>query len=91
MWAGMSSGPSPSCYVGWIAVGRQLGGELFQIAADGRIGVLADDERCARVVDEDVTEPLVDLRPLDDLLDLPRELVGSTAAGLDRQMLSVDH
>ena len=40
---------------------------------------------------KDVTETLVDLRPLGDLLDLTRELVGSAAAGFDRQMLSVDH
>ena len=41
-----------------IAVGHQIGGELFQIVANGRIGVLADDQRCARVVDEQVAEPL---------------------------------
>ena len=40
---------------GWIAVGHQFGGELFQIVTNGRIGVLADDERCAGVVNEDVS------------------------------------
>ena len=39
-----------------IAVGRQFRGEVFQIAADGWIGVLADDQRCAGVMDEQMAE-----------------------------------
>ena len=61
MWAGISSGPSLSCCERRIAVGRQIGGELFQVAADGWIGVLADDERRAGVMDEQVAEAAVDL------------------------------
>ena len=66
-----------------IAVGRQIGGELFQIAANGRIGVLADDQRGARVVDEKVAKAADDLGSLDGLLNLPRELIGAATAGLD--------
>ncbi len=37
-----------------IAIGNESGGEVLEIATDGRIGVLADDERSARVFQEDV-------------------------------------
>ena len=40
-----------------IAVGHQIGCELFQIVANGRIGVLADDQRRARVMDEQEANP----------------------------------
>ena len=91
MCAGISSGPSLSCSNDGSPSGARFGGEVFQIVANGRIGVLADDQRGARVVNENVAETLDDLRSLDGLLDLSRELVRSAPAGLDRQMLSVDH
>jgi hypothetical protein len=72
-----------------ITVGHQLGRELFQVTANRRIRVLADDQRCARMVDEEVTETLVNPRSFDSLLNLSRDLVSSAAPGFDRQLLPV--
>ena len=54
-----------------IAIGDQSGGENLKIAADRRIGVLADNQRRTRVLQEDVTQATVDSRPTNDLLDGP--------------------
>ena len=40
----------------WITVGHEGGGELFEVVADGWIGVLANDQGGARVVDEHVAQ-----------------------------------
>ena len=53
-----------------IAVGDQSCGKQLQIAPNGRIGVLADNQRRTRVQQEDVAEPAADPRPSDGLLDL---------------------
>jgi hypothetical protein len=42
-------------------------------------------------MDEQMTEPEVTLRSLDDLVDLSRKLVRSAAAGFDCKLFSVDH
>ena len=72
-----------------IAIGHQAAREMLEIAAHGRVGVFADDQRCARVMDEQMTEPLDQPGSLDDLLDLTSDLDSSTAACLDRQNLPV--
>jgi len=72
-----------------ITVGYQTGREVFQVTANRRIRILADDQRCARMVDEQVTKTLDDPRSFDNLLNLTRDLVGSAAPGLDRQLLPV--
>ena len=62
-----------------IAVGHQAGREMFEIAAHGRIGIFADDQRCARVIHEYVTQLLDDPGSLDNLFDLasnPRRFHG---------------
>ena len=58
-----------------IAVSDQSRGEDLEVAADGRIGILADDQRRARVLQEDVAQASFDSRPADDLLDGPGDLV----------------
>ena len=62
--------------VGGIAVRRQPRRVTLQVAPDGRVGVLADDQRRARVMDEHVAEALVDARAFHDLLHLSGDLVG---------------
>ncbi len=59
-----------------IAVSDQSRGEDLEVAADGRIGILADNQRRTRVLQEDVAQAAVDSRPTDDLLDGPGDLVG---------------
>ena len=58
-----------------ISVGDQSRGEDFEVAADGRIGILADDQRRARVLQEDVAQTSFDSRSADDFLDGPGDLV----------------
>src|SRR3954451_3494990 len=75
-----------------IAVRDQPRGEVLEIPPYGRVGVLADDQRRARVLDEDVAQAALNSRSRDDLLDLPGDLIGRPAAtGLDCQGLTVDH
>ena len=58
-------GPLAVVDVGGIAVRRQPGRVALQVAPHGRVGVLADDQRGAGVMDEDVAEALGDPRALD--------------------------
>src|SRR5208283_5843771 len=63
----------------------------FKVAADGRVGVLADNQRRARMLQEDVAQASLDSRPADDLLDGPGDLVSGTASGIDCQTLAMNH
>ena len=45
-----------------VAVGDEAGEVAFEVAPDARVGVLAEDERGARVVHEDRAEPPLDRR-----------------------------
>ena len=58
-----------------IAVRHEPFGEVFEIPPYGRVGVLADDQRRAGVLDEEIAQSTVDARSADDLLDLPGDLV----------------
>ena len=62
--------------------GHEPRGEVFEIPPYGRVGVLADDQRRAGVLDEDIAQPALIPRSRDDLLDLPGDLVGRTAASV---------
>ncbi len=76
---------------GGIAVGDESRGERFEVAADGRVGVLTDDQRRAGVLHEDVAQASYDFRPADDLLDGPGDLVGRTASSIECQTLAMNH
>src|SRR4051794_3042730 len=62
-----------------VPVGDQPGEVAFEVGTDARIGVLADDQRGAGVVDEHRAEPASDARLADDARDLAGDLEGAPA------------
>ena len=74
-----------------IAVGDQSGHEGVEVAPHGRVGVFAENQGCAGVMDEDVTESDPDSRGPNLLLDAPGDVVGAPAMRGDRERLLQDH
>ena len=68
-----------------IAVGDQSRHEGIEVAPHGRVGVFAENQGCAGVMDEDMTESDPDPRGLNLLLDAPGDVVGAPAMRGDRE------
>src|SRR6516165_1729606 len=78
--------------LGVVLVGaRILGGDLLDpalhVAAHRGIGVLLNDERSARVGDEDGANPVANTRSLDGRGDLMRDVVKAAPFRADRQIV----
>src|SRR5205814_2393743 len=63
----------------------------LEVAAHLGVGILADHERGARVVDEDRAQAPVDPGPRDDLLDLAGDLVGAAPLRRQGEALRMEH
>ena len=74
-----------------IAVWDQSRGESLQILANAGVGVFANDERGAGVVDEDVADPPLDSSRPHDPLHVIGDLKRAAAWGLDPKTLRVRH
>ena len=74
-----------------VAVGDHSREETLQVSADARIGVLAQDQRGAGVVEEDHAETPVHLRLPHDPWDLSGDLVGPQPSGIDREAPRGEH
>ena len=68
-----------------IAIAHELRGERLEVATHRRIGVLAHDQRRARVVDPHRREPVADLAVAHDLHDVARDLEGAATGCRDRE------
>jgi hypothetical protein len=74
-----------------VAIGDKPRDEPFKIASDGRVGILAHDQRGARVLDEEMAEPDPNSRVRDDLSHLIGDFDRPSATGRDCELLAVDH
>jgi len=74
-----------------VSVGNQSSHEGLEITPHVGIGVFAEDQRSAGVMDEDVTEALVHSRADDQILNLPGDFVAAPASGRDLTGVLFDH
>ena len=74
-----------------VAVGDESSEEPFEVATDFRRGVLAEDQRGACVMKENVAQAARDARFGDSLLDARRDVDGPAPSSLDRADFGVIH
>ena len=74
-----------------VTVGDQACHELFQVAAYTGVGILADDQRGAGVLQEQVAQPGLDAGVTDDGLHLPGNVVGAASTRVLSNGLLMDH
>ena len=74
-----------------IAIGNEPRHERLEIATYARVGVLANDQRRAGVLDEHGREPGARAARLHDRRDLIGDVVRAAAACRDRELAAVNH
>lgn len=75
----------------WIAVRGQLRHKGFQVAAHDRIGIFAQHQRCACMMDKDVTQTGNNPRMRRNSLYLGRNINSTPATGVNADVFLVSH
>ena len=74
-----------------VAIGNEFGEKSFEIPAHLGLGVFANDQRRAGMMNEDVAKPSNDPGGLNDRLNLAADLGGPATRCLDDEGLVVEH
>lgn len=76
--------------VAGVAIGSEAGEEGLEVVPDGGIGVFAEDERGACVVEEDGGEAAIDAGCGDEAVDGIGDFEGAAAAGVDDEVVLME-
>src|SRR5690606_20377698 len=74
-----------------VTVGNQAAKEALEIASHRRVGVLAQDQRGAGVLQEAVAQSLAHERRAHDAIDLGGDVLGAALASWQGELDAVDH
>ena len=77
--------------IGRIAVGNEAEEEAFKVAPDLRLGIFADDQRRACMVNENCANPSTHPRGSHHFLDSRSDFVGASTGRLQRDGFGVEH
>jgi hypothetical protein len=74
-----------------VAIGHNLFHERFQVRAHGRVGILAQYQRRAGVVNENLADALFDTGALNGFINLAADVESSAASGRHLKLLLINH
>jgi hypothetical protein len=74
-----------------VTVGHYSLHESFQVRAHGRVSILAQYQRCAGVVNENLADALFDTGTLNGFINQAADVESSAATGRKLKLLLINH